>query len=137
MLGSEVKKAGERYELIRKFLIDQKDKDCLELLEDLLKSCENYVNYVSSMERRIKLIRFRSEEWEQREQIEELDKNRRIYHDSLITKLHVFNRLLFKKYDDKIPIGGIFSLDPDLIRDRYTVADWAGYIVEYKTHRKI
>ena len=37
MLNSNAKKAGERYELIRKFLVSKKDKDTLELLEDLIK----------------------------------------------------------------------------------------------------
>ena len=127
----EDKKAGERYELIRKFLNDNKDKMGLELLDDLIKSCLEYTNYVISMERSIKLIKFREEEWDQRENIGELDKNRRIRHESLISKLFAFNRYLFTKYDKLIPLGGIFSLSPESIRNRAAVGDWANYLTKY------
>lgn len=132
----KVKKAGERYELIHKFLEDKKDNDSLDFLDSLVENCKNYVNYVVNMEKQIQFIKFRSEEWEMREKIEELDKNRRIFHESLISKLLSFNRYLFKKYDDKIPVGGIFTLDPESIRDRYSVADWAGYLVDYLNSKK-
>ena len=52
--GKEVKKAGERYELIHKFLIDNNDKFGLELLDDLVDSYKIYVEFVSSIERKIK-----------------------------------------------------------------------------------
>ncbi len=73
MSEEEVEKAGWRYELIHKFLIDHNDKLGLELLDDLVDSCKRYVEFVSSMERRIQLIKYR-EEWDVVNRIEELDK---------------------------------------------------------------
>ena len=58
-----------------------------------------------------------------------LDKVRRYAHDALISDLHIFNRYIIKEYQDDVPVGGIFSKNPDAIRDRIAVADWAGELL--------
>lgn len=130
----EVKKAGERYALIHKFLIDKNDNFGLELLDDLIDACKRYAEFVSSMEKRIQLIKYKEESWDVANRIEELDKNRRIIHDALISKLYALNRYLFKTYKE-IPISGIYSLDPETIRDRAVIGDWVGYLTEYLATR--
>ena len=46
--------------------------------------------------------------------MEELDRNRRIKHDALISQLTAMNRYLFKNYQTRrsVPVGGVYSLAP-------------------------
>jgi hypothetical protein len=48
-------------------------------------------------------------------------------HDALISNLNIFNRYLFNNYENA-PKGGLFSLSPDSINNRYAVGDWAGHL---------
>lgn len=126
----EVARARLRYAQIRELLIKTNDRIGLDLLDDLVASCRNYVGFVVSMEHTIKLISFRGEAWEQRKDIETLDHSRKVRHDGLISKLQAFNRYLLTVHDPgSVPGGGIFSLDPDLMKERARVGDWAGYLV--------
>ena len=65
------------------------------------------------------------------------DKRRKIAHEALLSQLYIVNRALLKEelLKGKVPIGGIYSLNPDTIRDRNSVSDWAGYLVKALARR--
>ena len=133
---SEVRNAGVRYRFVRKLLNREKDKDGLELLEDLLKNCSNYVSYVAGMESKIQLAKLENDTKKYIKLVETLDAGRKIVHNALIGRLLALNRYLFRKYGkERFPAGGIFSLDPLRIKDRVAVGDWAGYLVQYLKSR--
>jgi hypothetical protein len=98
-------------------------------LEKLLSSAEAYFCKVFEMETRLKIARLRLEGEELRALTENLDKNRRYAHEALIADLHIFNRFFIKEFGEDVPVGGIFNKDPDAIRDRIAVADWAGELL--------
>ena len=99
----------------------------LSLLDKLLESGEAYFVSVTTMERKMKSIRFRYEGEDLRERITSLDLNRKIAHDALLSNLHIFNRYFIKEFD--APVGGVYSEDPESIRDRVAVADWLGHLL--------
>ena len=40
----------------------------------------------------------------------------------------MFNRYLFNQYSEETPSGGIYSLQPETMKNRIAVGDWAGYL---------
>ncbi|MEM2956573.1 MAG: DUF3232 domain-containing protein [Candidatus Pacearchaeota archaeon] len=121
------KNAKGRYNNILNMLNDNNDSTGLELLESLVNSVVKYVSHVSRMEHRIKQWKYTMEDKEYMEAITNLDRTRRIYHESLISNLTIMNRYLFKNYT-QTPVGGIYSFDPETVRDRNAIADWAGFL---------
>ena len=105
------------------------DEVACSLLEKLLSSAEAYYCKVFEMEARLKIARLRLEGEELHELTENLGKNRHYSHEALISDLHIFNRFIVREYGDDVPVGGIFNKDPDDIRDRIAVADWAGELL--------
>lgn len=118
--------AMDRLNIISR-LVSQ-DEVAVSLLEKLLSTAEGYFGKVVLMEGQMKTARLRLEGEELRELTEVLDKNRKLAHEALISDLHIFNRYLLKNYED-VPTGGIYSKDPDSIRDRVAIADWAGELL--------
>ncbi|TYO96745.1 uncharacterized protein DUF3232 [Geothermobacter ehrlichii] len=127
--------ALDRFNIISRLVCQ--DEVAVSLLEKLISSAEHYFSKVVEMETRVRLARLRIDGEELRELTEVLDKNRTMAHEALISDLHVFNRYLMKNYEDA-PVGGIFSKDPDAIRNRVAVADWAGELLAaiYQERRK-
>ncbi|MEA3427792.1 MAG: DUF3232 domain-containing protein [Thermodesulfobacteriota bacterium] len=91
-------------------------------------SSEKYFGAVVRMEARLKTARFRLEGEELRALTSDLDRQRHYAHEALISNLHIFNRYLLKEFDD-VPVGGIFTENPEMIRDQIAVADWAGKLL--------
>ncbi len=118
--------AMDRLNIISR-LISQ-DEVGVDLLEKLLAAAESYFGKVVRMEAQLKTCRLRLEGEELRELTGVLDESRKWAHEALISDLHIFNRYLLKNYQDA-PIGGIYSKDPESIRNRVAVADWAGELL--------
>lgn len=94
------------------------------LMDNLLEKAIRYVTVICQNEHKLRIQKFRLEPEDYRQLAEEIDQQRKRAHDALISALHSFNRYIIKEYEET-PIGGIFSFDPDLIRNRVAVADWA------------
>ena len=128
--------ALERLEMIVRLV--QQDEVAVSLLEKLMESAERYFCKVVEMESRLKVARLRLEDQELRDLTEVLDKTRHLAHEALISSLHIFNRYVLKEFGDDIPVGGLFNKNPEAIRDRIAVADWAGELLSalYKERRR-
>jgi hypothetical protein len=111
----------------------------INLISQLITKCLDYIRAVNSMEVFIRLNRFRLEPLDFQERTKDLDTRRRLAHNALIDQLTITNRNLFTNNDfkRKIPIGGIYSLNPSSITDRASIAVWAGYLVNSLARRSI
>jgi hypothetical protein len=137
-----VTRAYNRYEEILKILNSNSDERGLKLIKELLKKIFNYIENVTRFELFIKQKKYKLETEckdaeEYRETMQNLDNIRRLSHNALIDQLNIVNRYMFKNYRDETPIGGIYSLDPNSMKDRTAVADWAGYLAEAITRRNL
>ncbi|GEM_PF-2358972 len=137
----DIANARKRYDFFVKFLEKQKDEGGLELLNDLIKNCKNYVHAV--VQNFLKSEELKNATPGQkmiiRMDISSLDEARRISHNALISRIEMINRYVSQKYGwqsagGKIPIGGIFSLSPDVLQNPYAeglrriVGDWAFFL---------
>lgn len=121
-------KALERLEQILEIAKD--DEVSLSLAEKLMESAERYFQSVVSMERKVKLAKYRLEGKDLRDLIQSLDTTRHLAHNALLDNVAILNRYLFKEYGiDTVPAGGVYSEDPETIRDRAAVGDWAGKLL--------
>jgi hypothetical protein len=129
MEQKRINKAIERRNQIEKIL--ENDENGNRLLKGLTFSAFDYIDSTLTFEAH----RRRLQDCERcvddsTEVMAEMDLNKRINHDALISKLNSFNRYLFNTYPDSVPIGGIYTLEPpESIRDRNKIGDWAGYYV--------
>ena len=98
------------------------DKECLELMEDLISSASDYVRRVNVLEIGLMVGKYNKEGDEYREYIEKLDKLRSSAHNALITNVKIINRLC--KNND-LPL--IYSGNEE---DRIKVAEFAKQVVE-------
>lgn len=120
--------AQQRFEQILRLI--QGDDVSLSLLENLLESAERYFQTVVSMEHKVRLARLRLEGQNLRDFIHSLDTHRSLSHNTLLDNIAILNRYLFKKFGpDAVPVGGIYSKDPESIRVRALVGDWAGELL--------
>lgn len=126
--------AYKRYLKVVNILKEENKKKILKLVHELVNKSVNYFDYVVRAEIRIEQIKYRLEGEDFRRELENIDKNRRLLHNALMSQLMIVNRTLFKDGDikDKIPIGGMFSGNVDALarKDRDAVANWAGYLVK-------
>jgi hypothetical protein len=99
------------------------------LLEMLVIKASEYVKIICRNDVMINTQKNRLDGDEFREFMKDLDSRRKIAHDALISSLHALNRYCLKEYVEECPIGGIYSLSPESIRDRVAVGDWAGSLV--------
>ena len=134
MQSDRLEAAVTRYDTICDIVKD--DKMGSQLVRDVVDSADRYVGVVLSFEARIKMANAPdSENWRSNrdrgtsEIIAELDSSRRLSHNALIDGLMSTNRYLFKNFQGKVPIGGLYSLPPETIRDRNAVGDWAGDLI--------
>ncbi len=126
--GSE--EVMERYKAVCSII--KSDEVAVRLLEGLIDAATRYFGKVVEMENRLQTARFRLESEELKALTEDLDRSRRFAHDAMISDLHIFNRYLVKEYGEDLSEagfqGGIFP-NPDAIRDRIAIADWAGELL--------
>ncbi len=134
MKKPEVIKAKKRYKEISELV--ETDENATKFLNGLVESATRYVTYVANMEAEIRKNSRDSREsysayysQQNKDVKENFDRTKRFYHEGLISKLNVFNRYLFNNFKGKAPIGGIYSLLPESIKDRNAVGDWAGHLV--------
>ncbi len=141
--SSEIKKAGQRYVEIQQILEQEKDKELLGKLESLVRLCRQYIRAVIEMEaKREKLmnryVTYREYSEVERYELMPLEIGRRELHNALINLLIDFNSELGQKYkwkpEGKIPLGGIFTLDPAYLAQpfdwRAKIADWAYLLIQ-------
>ncbi len=137
----EMKKARQRFLMLRALLLEERNSELLEMLEAVLEQCRRYVESVIKMEARAAEIKkkYGNDPVAWRLEIEPVDEARRLSHNSLIAHLEAFNRNCTKKYGwqpkGRIPVGGVFTLDPNVLSDPYSlvsrteIANWAFYLV--------
>ncbi len=128
MAKEENIKAFERFSEIENIVQD--DSLAGDMLKKLVRSATRYIGHVANVEAEIR--NFNSSENYFKDEgayREELGNTRRIYHNALISNLHVLNRYLFQNYEGDVPTGGIYSKSPDSIKDRNAIGDWAGSLV--------
>ena len=99
----------------------EKDELVLEMIHEVVDLSNDYVNKVVNMENSISILKFRLEPYDYRKRIEELDRNRRLTHNSLIISVKALNRVCLSE-----GLEPVFDGD---IEDRYGVATWAGKLV--------
>jgi hypothetical protein len=130
----EEDKAFERYnqilEILNKCKSDKKQV-YINLINELIKKCIEYIRNVNQIQHLIDHSQYRLTAEAYRDSYSELDLSRRLAHNALIDQLTIVNRNLFKdpELKNKIPIGGIYSLNPDSIKDRNFIAQWAAYLI--------
>lgn len=115
--------ALERVELIKKVIAS--DGRAMQLVGDVIRCANSYIQSVNTMERSMKSAQFRMETDQYQRLVMQLDQRRRILHDALLSQLNITNRYLFKNFKEEIPVGGLFSHDPSQYHDRAAIGDWA------------
>lgn len=113
----------DRYLKIVRLL--ESDEIGKKLLESLLEHSLSYIKVVCMNDFFIRSKKKALEQEEYREFLEDIDKKRTLAHNALISSLYALNRYCLNHYEESCPVGGIYSLPPDTIRDRVAVADWA------------
>lgn len=98
------------------------DRECLDLMEDLISSASDYVRRVNVLEIGLMVGKYNKEGSEYREYIEKLDKLRSNAHNSVITNVKIINRLCRK---NDLPM--IYQGNEE---DRIEVAEFAQQVVE-------
>ncbi|MBT4376853.1 DUF3232 domain-containing protein [archaeon] len=124
----------ERYNEIKEILSG--DSNASNFLEGLVECATRYISHVDHMSTEVKKLseddRLDTPSFycnQHMGAMESLTRDRRIYHDSLISKLNAMNRYLFKTFPDETPLGGIYTLPRDTIKDRKAVGAWARHLV--------
>lgn len=107
------------------------------LLDELVAAGQRYFEQVNRLEWFMRLRARRLEGEERRAEIERLDANRTRAHENLLASLYALNRYLVRTYEE-VPPGGVFSRDPETIRNRVAVADWMGDLLSalYRNRRR-
>lgn len=135
MKNNSARDAKERFTQIEQIVKGEETAEGF--LWDVLMSADKYVSRVVNMGAQIQKANITSlDRGEYQEVVKEMDEARRMSHESLISNLHCCNRYLFNKFGDEIPVGGVYSLPPESIRDRSAIGDWAGYLVEAMADRE-
>lgn len=101
---------------------ESKDRECFNLMDDLISSASDYVRRVNVLEIGLMVGKYNKEGAEYREYIEKLDKQRSNAHNALITNVKIINRLC--KNND---LASIYSGNEE---DRIQVAEFAQNVVE-------
>lgn len=96
-------------------------KDCIEYVEDIIKSCGTYIERVTAMEAAISTARFIMEPEDFRAYVGNLDKSRKMAHDGLLANLAILNR-----YCRLAEVSPIYTGD---LNNRYEAADFALLVV--------
>jgi hypothetical protein len=96
-------------------------RDDMKNVEDFINSCGEYLKRVNDMEAAITVARFRMDPQDYRHYIVELDRNRKIAHDSLIANVRLLNKLCSLYDTDPIYTGS---------ESRIEIADFAKSVVD-------
>jgi len=103
--------------------------DELQIINDFINDCGNYIEKVTGMEAAIATERFRLDPADYRELIVRLDRNRKLAHEALIASVRVVTRLCLAYQVPKVYEG------PD---ERIPIAEFAKEVVdEYFAERKL
>ena len=128
---AEIDDCKRRYKTICDIIGE--DKDASDLLRSLAHSASDYVSMVVRTEIAAKMMHYEDCEnyhfdnlKDRQKLVQSMDESRRIYHEALISNLNIFNRYLRNNFSDS-PTGGIFTLSPSSINNRYAVSEWAGH----------
>ena len=138
--------AFERYKIVVEILKELNDSRGLKLIQELVDKCARYIDIASIAEAHSKMLRsgnFAGGEGilDVQRASENLDRNRKLAHDALISQLIIVNRYISSKKD--IPLGGIYSLDPRTLIEPYEydsrvkIGDWAKYLTNALERRGI
>lgn len=101
----------------------------LQIINDFILDCGNYIERVTAMEAAIATERFRLDPADYRELIIRLDRNRKLTHEALIASVRVVTRFCLVYEVPKVYDG------PD---ERIPIAEFAKEVVdEYFTERKL
>ncbi|MFP4118085.1 MAG: DUF3232 domain-containing protein [Candidatus Woesearchaeota archaeon] len=127
----EKDEALKRYKFFKTLFEDNKDKEGERFLTELKDNCARYIEAVVNFEVEAQALKKGKIT---KKDLEETDRARKSSHDALISDVTVFNRFVAKKYGwqvkgGQIPPGGIFSLDPLLMKDRKSFTRWAFLLV--------
>ena len=98
---------------------NQYKTDDLEMLDDLMGSFGDYVDIVYQETYRTPILRARLDGDELRQRLQQMDMQRRIYHDSAISSCSQINKLC--------EIYGVEPICP-ITNDRYVIADYCAQI---------
>lgn len=98
------------------------DRECLDLMEDLISSASDYVRRVNVLEIGLMVGKYNKDGDEYKEYIEKLDKLRSNAHNSVITNVKIINRLCRNNNLEPIYSGNE--------EDRIEVAEFAQQVVE-------
>lgn len=98
------------------------DRECLDLMEDLIASASDYERRVNVLEIGLMVGKYNKEGSEYREYIEKLDKLRSNAHNSVITNVKIINRLCRNNNLEPIYSGNE--------EDRIEVVGFAQQVVE-------
>jgi hypothetical protein len=60
---------------------------------------------------------------------ERLEGKQSYIHEELVSAIRSFNSYVCENFRGRIPDGGVFSEDPEAVRDQEAVADWVGKLV--------
>jgi|LSQX01.3.fsa_nt_gb hypothetical protein len=105
-------------------------QDATEYIEEILKSCGEYIKRVNDMESAIQVARFIMEDKDYREYISNLDRSRKLAHDGVIANVAILNR-----YCRLVELPPIYKGD---LNSRIEVAEFAKKVVdEYFEDRKL
>ncbi len=136
----ESEKAYERYKQIVDILNEEKDQEGLVMVQNLVEGCIDYAELIT-------ILTAAEKAGTPKGKAIGTSSQRGAKHNYVIDQLEKVNRYLFKKYGiegkgGKIPIGGIYSLDPYSLYNggrinRWAVADWAYYLQETLFRRGI
>jgi hypothetical protein len=108
------------------------DDSAIKLLNDLLTAAGHYLVAVVETESNLRIARKNLAGEDLRGLTSDLEASRSRAHNALIASLHAFNRYAVRQAEDTgdiLPPGVIFSGNPDRIRDRVAIADWAGELL--------
>lgn len=135
--------AEERFKEIKEVFVSNHDEKGVEISRKLLSTAVRYIECVVNADFHLQEARskigFNPHEY--KEIVCEVDNERKVIHDALITNLKIANRYAQKKYGWKndgglIPQGGFFTLHHSFFHDRKQIAKWAWYLVSgiYRNH---
>lgn len=92
-------------------------RDAIAYIEDIIKTCGEYVERVTTMEAALTVARYRMEGEEYREYVSNLDRSRRIAHDAIVA-----NTAILCRYCRLANVPLIYTGD---LKSRYEVAEFA------------
>lgn len=121
--GTVMASLREAFRALTEKLKEESDgQELIYTVEDIISECGRYIERVNNMESALTVARFRMEPEDYRKYIEELDKQRRITHNSLIVGIKLINRLCL--------MCNLSTIYKGNTANRIGVADFAKQVVD-------